>query len=150
MFIKCNQETIDQEEGEASSIASISNRPALIITLNDTSEGMNCQECYKNSALFTQFLYSFSTYVWLSYFVCLHCTNLHTPLPFLFFSIFMTFRTSRQVNQIYLVLFFAKDTSRTITLQIQVIIILWTWISTLFPQLRSLCSVWGLNSVQTS
>ena len=42
-----------------------------------------CQECYKNSALFAQFLLSFLTYVLLSYFVHLHCTNIHTPLPFL-------------------------------------------------------------------
>ena len=42
-----------------------------------------CQECYKNSALFAQFLYSFLTYVWLFYFICLHCANIHTPLPFL-------------------------------------------------------------------
>ena len=42
-----------------------------------------CQECYKNSALFAQFLLSFLTYVLLFYFVHLHCTNIHTPLPFL-------------------------------------------------------------------
>ena len=41
MLIKCNQETIVQEEGEASSIASTSNRPASIATLNDALEGMN-------------------------------------------------------------------------------------------------------------
>ena len=43
----------------------------------------DCQECYKNSALFAQFLLSFLTYVLLSYFVRLHCANIHTPLPFL-------------------------------------------------------------------
>ena len=42
-----------------------------------------CQECYKNSALFAQFLLSFLTYVLLSYFVHLHCANIHTPLPYL-------------------------------------------------------------------
>ena len=42
-----------------------------------------CQECYKNSALFAQFLLSFITYVLLSYFVRLHCANIHTPLSFL-------------------------------------------------------------------
>ena len=39
MLIRCNQETIVQGEGEASSIASTSNRPASIATLNDISEG---------------------------------------------------------------------------------------------------------------
>ena len=42
----------------------------------------NCQECYKNSAHFAQFLLSFLTYVLLSYFIRLHCANIHTPLPF--------------------------------------------------------------------
>ena len=42
-----------------------------------------CQECYKNSTLFAQFLLTVLIYVLLSYFVCLHCANLHTPLPFL-------------------------------------------------------------------
>ena len=37
MLIECNQETIVQEEGEASSIASTSNRPASITALNNTS-----------------------------------------------------------------------------------------------------------------
>ena len=41
MLIECNQETIVQEEGEASSIASTSNRPASITALNNTSEGMS-------------------------------------------------------------------------------------------------------------
>ena len=41
MLIECNQETIVQEEGEASLIASTSNRPASIAALNDASEGMN-------------------------------------------------------------------------------------------------------------
>ena len=43
---------------------------------------LECQECYKNSALFAQFLLSFLTYVLLSYFVHLHCANIHTPLHF--------------------------------------------------------------------
>ena len=51
----------------------------------------NCQECSKNSALFAQFLLTSLTYVLLSYFVRLHCANIHTPLPF--FPILMTFRT---------------------------------------------------------
>ena len=40
-LIGCNQETIVQEEGEASLTASTSNRPASIVALNNTSEGMN-------------------------------------------------------------------------------------------------------------
>ena len=40
-LIKCNQETIDQEEGEASSTASISSRPETIVALNDALEGIN-------------------------------------------------------------------------------------------------------------
>ena len=43
----------------------------------------DCQECSKNSALFAQFLLTSLTYDLLSYFVCLHCANFHTPLPFL-------------------------------------------------------------------
>ena len=42
-----------------------------------------CQECSKNSARFAQFLLISLTYVLLSYFVRLHCTNFHVPLPFL-------------------------------------------------------------------
>ena len=45
----------------------------------------NCQECYKNSALFAQFLLTSLTYVLLSYFVHLHCANIHTPLRFFFY-----------------------------------------------------------------
>ena len=41
MLIRCNQVTIVQEEGEASSIASTSNRPTSIATLNNASEGMD-------------------------------------------------------------------------------------------------------------
>ena len=41
MLIEYNQETIDQEEGEASSMASTNNRPTSIAALNDTSEGMS-------------------------------------------------------------------------------------------------------------
>ena len=41
MFIKCNQETINQEEGEASLIASTSNRLESIAALNNASEGMS-------------------------------------------------------------------------------------------------------------
>ena len=40
-LIGCNQETIVQEGEEASSIASTSNRPALIAALNDALEGIN-------------------------------------------------------------------------------------------------------------
>ena len=40
-LIKCNQETIVQEEGEAYSMASTSNSPTSIAALNDVSEGMN-------------------------------------------------------------------------------------------------------------
>ena len=49
------------------------------------SENTLCQECYKNSALFAQSLLSFLTYALLSYFFRLHCANIHTPLPFLFY-----------------------------------------------------------------
>ena len=40
-LIECNQETIIQEEGEASLMASTSNRPNLIVALNGASAGMN-------------------------------------------------------------------------------------------------------------
>ena len=43
-----------------------------------------CQEYSKNSALFAQFLLSSLTYVSLSYFVHLHCANIHTPLCFFY------------------------------------------------------------------
>ena len=104
-----------------------------------------CQECSKNSAHFAQFLLSFLTYVLLSYFIHLHCANIHTPLPF--FPILMTFRTCRPGIQLYLVL---RKTSRTTTLQVLVVIILRTWLCTLFPQMRSLCTVWGVNTIKTS
>ena len=48
----------------------------------------DCQECLQNSALFAQFLLSFLTYVLLSYFVRLHCANIHILLPS--FSFLMT------------------------------------------------------------
>ena len=41
MLIECNQETIVQGEGVASSMASTSNRPDSIVTLNGASAGMN-------------------------------------------------------------------------------------------------------------
>ena len=41
MLIRCNQETINQEEGEASLIASTSNRLTSITALNNASEGMS-------------------------------------------------------------------------------------------------------------
>ena len=41
MLIGCNQEFITQEEGEASSTASISSRPKSIAVLNDISGGMS-------------------------------------------------------------------------------------------------------------
>ena len=53
-----------------------------------------CQECLQNSTLFAQFLLSFITYVLLSYFVCLHCANIHIPLPS--FSSLMTLQTSNK------------------------------------------------------
>ena len=73
-----------------------------IVASGRLEEDRECQECYKNSALFAQFLLTFLTYVLLSYFVHLHCTHTPTPLPF--FLIFTTFRTSRQGIQIYSVL----------------------------------------------
>ena len=45
--------------------------------------GGACQECSKNSALFAQFLLTSLTYVLLSYFIHLHCANVHTPLTLL-------------------------------------------------------------------
>ena len=48
---------------------------------------VGCQECYKNSALFTQFFLIFLTYGLLSYSVRLHCANIHTPLPSSFLSL---------------------------------------------------------------
>ena len=53
-----------------------------------------CQECYKNSALFGVFLFSFLTYVLLSDFICLHCANIHILLPS--FSFLMTQQTSNE------------------------------------------------------
>ena len=41
MFIRCNQEIIVQEEGEASSIASTSSRLKSMAALNNASEGMS-------------------------------------------------------------------------------------------------------------
>ena len=41
MLIRCNQEIIIQEEGEASSIASTSSRPGSIAILNNILEGMS-------------------------------------------------------------------------------------------------------------
>ena len=41
MLIECNQETIVQGEGEASSMASTNNRPKSIAALNKYSEGMS-------------------------------------------------------------------------------------------------------------
>ena len=63
-----------------------------------------CQECYKNSALFAQFLLSFLTYVLLSYFVRLHCANIHTPLPFLSYPYDFQNMKTRHLN-----LFCAKE-----------------------------------------
>ena len=57
----------------------------------DRAETPQCQEYSKNFALFAQFLLTSLTYVLLSYFVCLHCANIHTLLPF--FPTLMTFRT---------------------------------------------------------
>ena len=60
MLIEYNQETIDQEEGEASSMASTNNRPASIAALNDTSEGMSPhQRDHPMRATTTSFLMDF-------------------------------------------------------------------------------------------
>ena len=48
------------------------------------SLSVECQECSKNSTLLTQLLLSSLTYVSLSYFVRLHCANVHTPLCFFY------------------------------------------------------------------
>ena len=133
MFSKFTERSIQKIEGEEKR------------TRCKMLELIYCQECYKNSALFAQFLLTSLTYVLLSYFIRLHCANVHTPLCF--FLSLMTSRTSRQGIHIYSVL---ENTYRTTRLQVLIILILWTWICTLFPQTRSLCSVWGFNSVQTS
>ena len=48
-------------------------------TLPSEASSALCQEYNKNSAHFAQFLFSFLTYVLLSYFIHLHCANIHTP-----------------------------------------------------------------------
>ena len=48
---------------------------------------------------FAQLLLSSLTYVLLSYFVCFHCTNIHTPLPFLSYLYdFQTMKTRHQIH----------------------------------------------------
>ena len=44
MLIDCNQETIVQGEGEASLMASTSNRPDSIVALNEASVGMSAHQ----------------------------------------------------------------------------------------------------------
>ena len=70
---------------------------SIFMTFRTSKQGIQiylCQECYKNSALFAQFLFSFLTYVLLSYFVRLHCANIHTPLPLLsYFCDFQNIKT---------------------------------------------------------
>ena len=56
-----------------------------IFCQNPCSYAVPCQECYQKSVLFAQFLLIFITYESLFYSVRLHCANLHTPLPFLFY-----------------------------------------------------------------
>ena len=56
----------------------------------------DCQECLQNSALLAQFPFNFLTYVLLSYFVHLHCANIHIHLPF--FSFLMTLQTSNKAR----------------------------------------------------
>ena len=104
-----------------------------------------CQECYKNSALFAQFL--LTSQLMFCYLISFAFIALTFTLPYVSFLSLMTSRTSRQGIHIYSVL---ENTYRTTRLQVLVILILWACICTLFPQTRSLCSVWGLYSVQTS
>ena len=60
MLIGCNQETIAQEEGEAFSIASTSNRPASIAALNDALDDMSPhQRVHPMGATTTSFLMDF-------------------------------------------------------------------------------------------
>ena len=60
MLIECNQETIVQGEGEASSRASTSNRPNSIVALNEASEGMSPhQRVHPMGAMITSFLTDF-------------------------------------------------------------------------------------------
>ena len=61
-------------------------------------EGGLCQECYKNSALFAQFLSTSLTYVLLSYFIRLHCANIHTPLPLIAYLYDFQTRKTRHQN----------------------------------------------------
>ena len=56
----------------------------------------SCQECFQNSALFSQFPSNFLTYELLSYFVCLHCANIYIHLPS--FSFLMTSQTSNEAQ----------------------------------------------------
>ena len=67
-------------------------------------------------------------------------------LIYLCFLIFTTQNIKDKGIHIYLVL---ENAYRTTRLQVLVVLILWTWLCTLFPQTRSLCSVRGLNYVQT-
>ena len=69
-----------------------------------------------------------------------------TLLTFSFLS-FMTFRTCKTKHPD---LFCAGDTSSTTELQVLVVFILRAWLCILFPQMRSLCPVWRLNSIKTS
>ena len=84
------------------------------------------------------------TYGLLPYSVCLHCANNHTPLPFSFLSLQFSEHEDKASR------FILSGRSRTTILQVLVVIILRTWLCTLFQQLWSLCSVRGFNFVQTS
>ena len=102
----------------------------------------------KNSLFSPNFFLTLITYGF--YLIQFAFIVLTFTLLYLFFSIFVIFRTSRRGIQTYFVLSLMKNTSRTTILQVLVILILWTWFCTLFPQIRSLCPVWGFNSIKTS
>ena len=90
------------------------------------------------------FFLTLITYGLLSYSVRLYCANIHTPLPFSFLSSQFSDHEDKASR------FILSGKSRTTVLQVLVVIIFRTWLCTLFPQARSLCSVRGLNYVQTS
>ena len=75
---------------------------------NEGTKVVTVRNVIKIPLFYAQFLLTSLTYVLLSYFVCLHCANIHIPLRF--FLSLMTSRTSRQDIHIYSVL---ENTYRT-------------------------------------
>ena len=84
----------------------------------------HCQEYCKNCVLFAQFLFILLTYDLFSYFVCLHCINNFTPLPFIYLS--YDLQTIKMKQQLFHLTFSTKGAlKKMITLQVLIIIILW-------------------------